>query len=140
MHSCTKAFNHYPKNKLVADSFAIVMGSVHCEPLLFNNASEWDRSTMGEWNYVKNRDGINKVLRKRVQENGKFENVYTLAMRGIHDAVMAGNLSLEEQARVLEKAFDDQRNILESEISKPANQIPQAFTPYTITEWFCRMT
>lgn len=130
MHSCTKAFNHYPKNKLVADSFAIVMGSVHCEPLLFNNASEWDRKTMGEWNYVKNRDGINKVLRKRVQENGKFENVYTLAMRGIHDAVMAGNLSLEEQARVLERAFDDQRNILESEISKPANQIPQAFTPY----------
>ena len=99
MHSCTKAFNHYPKNKLVADSFAIVMGSVHCEPLLFNNASEWDRSTMGEWNYVKNRDGINKVLRKRVQENGKFENVYTLAMRGIHDAVMAGNLPLEEQVR-----------------------------------------
>lgn len=130
MHSCTKAFNHYPKNKLVADSFAIVMGSVHCEPLLFNNASEWDRKTMGEWNYVKNRDGINKVLRKRVQENGKFENVYTLAMRGIHDAVMAGNLSLEEQARVLERAFDDQRNILASEISKPANQIPQAFTPY----------
>ena len=85
---------------------------------------------MGEWNYVKNRDGINKVLRKRVQENGKFENVYTLAMRGIHDAVMAGNLSLEEQARVLERAFDDQRNILASEISKPANQIPQAFTPY----------
>ena len=34
---------------------------------------------MGEWNYVTNRDGINKVLRKRVQDNGKFENVYTLA-------------------------------------------------------------
>ena len=130
MHSCTKAFNHYPDNKLVADSFAIVMGSVHCEPLLFNNASEWDRKTMGEWNYVTNRDGINKVLRKRVNENGKFENVYTLAMRGIHDAVMAGNLTLEEQARVLEKAFDDQREILSSEINKPADQIPQAFTPY----------
>lgn len=90
---------------------------------------------MGQKNHgrvelCKNRDGINKVLRKRVQENGKFENVYTLAMRGIHDAVMAGNLSLEEQARVLERAFDDQRNILASEISKPANQIPQAFTPY----------
>jgi len=27
-------------------------------------------------------------------------------MRGIHDAVMAGNLTLEQQARVLEKAFD----------------------------------
>lgn len=130
MHSCTKAFNHYPDNKLVADSFAIVMGSVHCEPLLFNNASEWDRKTMGDWNYVTNRDGINKVLRKRVNENGPFENVYTLAMRGIHDAVMAGNLTLEEQARVLEKAFDDQRNILSTELNRPADQIPQAFTPY----------
>lgn len=130
MHSCTKAFNHYPDNKLVADSFGIVMGSVHCEPLLFNNASEWDRRTMGEWNYVTNRDGINKVLRKRVHENGRFENVYTLAMRGIHDAVMAGNLTLEQQARVLEKAFNDQREILSSEIGKPADCIPQAFTPY----------
>lgn len=130
MHSCTKAFNHYPDNKLVADSFGIVMGSVHCEPLLFNNASEWDRKTMGEWNYVTNRDGINKVLRKRVHENGAFENVYTLAMRGIHDAVMAGNLTLEQQARVLEKAFADQREILSSETGRLAREIPQVFTPY----------
>ena len=130
MHSCTKAFNYYPDNKLVADSFAIVMGSVHCEPLLFNNASEWDRKTMGEWNYVTNKEGINKVLRQRVHENGKYENVYTLAMRGIHDAVMAGNLSLEEQAKVLEKAFADQRQILSSEIGKSVEDIPQVFTPY----------
>lgn len=130
MHSCTGAFNKYPNNKLVADSFAIVMGSVHCEPLLFNNATEWDKKTMGDWNYVTNRDGINKVLRKRVHENGVFENVYTLAMRGIHDAVMAGNLTLEEQAHVLEKAFDDQRQLLKEEIKMPAESIPQAFTPY----------
>lgn len=130
MHSCTEAFNHYPGNKLVADSFGIVMGSVHCEPLLFNNASEWDKKTMGEWNYVTNRDGINKVLRKRVHENGAFENVYTLAMRGIHDAVMAGNLTLEQQARVLEKAFADQREILSSETGRLAEEIPQVFTPY----------
>ena len=49
---------------------------------------------------------------------------------GIHDAVMAGNLTLEQQARVLEKAFDDQREILSSELNKPADQIPQVFTPY----------
>ena len=130
MHSCTKAFNHYPDNKLVADSLAIVMGSVHCEPLLFNNASEWNRKTMGEWNYTTNKDGINKVLRRRVEENGVYENVYSLAMRGIHDAVMAGNLTLGQQARVLEKAFDDQRQILSEVLGKPADRIPQAFTPY----------
>ena len=54
------AFNKIPENKLVADSFAIVMGSVHCEPLLFNNASEWDKKTMGEWNYVTNKKTLNK--------------------------------------------------------------------------------
>jgi len=130
MHGCTKAFNYYPDNKLVADTFGIVMGSIHCEPLLFNNASEWDRKTMGEWNYVTNKEGINKQLKKRVQENGRFENVYTLAMRGVHDAVMAGNLRLEQQARVLENAFDDQRQILVDEIGKPAEEIPQVFYPY----------
>lgn len=130
MHSCTKAFNYYPDNKLVADSFAIVMGSIHCEPLLFNNASEWDRKTMGDWNYVTNRGGINKVLCKRVKENAAFENVYTLAMRGIHDAVMAGNLTVEEQAKVLKKAFDDQREIIRKELKKPIEGIPQVFYPY----------
>lgn len=130
MHSCSGAFNKYPENKLVADSFAIVMGSIHCEPLLFNNAAEWNSKTMGEWNYVTNKEGINKVLKKRVEENGKYENVYTLAMRGIHDAVMAGNLTLEDQARVLEKAFADQRGILSSTINKPAEDIPQVFYPY----------
>ena len=55
MHEASTAFNKIPENKLVADSFAIVMGSTHCEPLLFNNASEWDKKTMGEWDYVNNK-------------------------------------------------------------------------------------
>jgi hypothetical protein len=130
MHSCTKAFNYYADNKLVADSFGIVMGSIHCEPLLFNNASEWDRQTMGDWNYVTNRDGINRVLRNRVRSNGSFENVYTLAMRGIHDAVMAGGLGLDGQARVLEQAFDDQRRILANELGQVVEEVPQVFYPY----------
>ncbi|WP_277510998.1 glycosyl hydrolase 115 family protein [Ereboglobus sp. PH5-5] len=130
MHSCTGAFNKYPDNKVVADSYAIVMGSVHCEPLLYNNASEWDRKTMGVWNYATNKENINKVLRRRVNENGRYENVYTLAMRGIHDSVMAGNLTLAQQARLLEKVFDDQRGILSSTLGRPASEIPQAFTPY----------
>ena len=105
MHSCTKAFNYYPDNKLVADSLAIVMGSVHCEPLLFNNASEWDRKTMGEWNYVTNKEGINKVLRKRVEENGAYENVYTLALRGLHDRAMAGSEDLNARKATMQEAL-----------------------------------
>lgn len=66
----------------VADSFAIVMGSSHCEPLLFNTASEWKRDKMGEWDYINNKDGVNKVLKLRVDECAPFENVYTLACVG----------------------------------------------------------
>lgn len=130
MHSITGAFNKYPANKLVADSFGIVMGSIHAEPLLFNNASEWDKKTMGEWNYVKNKDGINKVLTQRVQENGMFENVYTLALRGIHDAVMEGDLNMQERVEVLGRALKDQRDILKKVLKKPVEEVPQIFYPY----------
>ena len=130
MHSCTKAFNHYPDNKLVADSLAIVMGSVHCEPLLFNNASEWDRKTMGDWNYVTNKKGINKVLRKRVEENGAYENVYTLALRGLHDRAMAGSEDLDARKATMQEALLAQRHILADVLGRPAEEIPQVFTPY----------
>lgn len=37
---------------------------------------------MGEWDYINNKDGVNKVLKSRVDECAPFENVYTLALRG----------------------------------------------------------
>ena len=130
MHEASTAFNKIPENKMVADSFAIVMGSVHCEPLLFNNASEWDRKTMGEWDYVKNKEGINSVLRRRVRENAAYENVYTLALRGLHDRAMTGSSDMKERVRQLEGALHDQRQLLVDELGKPGEEIPQAFTPY----------
>ena len=89
MHPGSGAFNKYPENKIVADNYAIVMTSAHCEPLLFNNVTEWDKKTMGDWNYMTNKGMINKVLDKRISENGPYENFYTLAMRGIHDSGLA---------------------------------------------------
>lgn len=130
MHEASTAFNKIPENKLVADSFAIAMGSVHCEPLLFNNASEWDKKTMGEWDYVNNKETLNKVLKQRVTENSPYENVYTLALRGLHDKAMGGSNDMKERVKMLGKALMDQRQLLEDVIKKPANEIPQAFTPY----------
>ena len=130
MHGCTAAFNQIPGNKLVADSFAIIMGSTHCEPLLFNNASEWDTKTMGEWNYQTNKQNIYNVLDKRVKENSKYENVYTIAMRGLHDTAMIGALTMKEKIQTLENAVADQREILSNNISKDIEEIPQIFIPY----------
>lgn len=130
MHPVSTSFNQIPENKLVADTFAIVMGSTHCEPLLLNTASEWDTKTMGPWNYDKNKEGINRVLTQRVRENSPYENVYTLALRGLHDGAMSTTLPMHEKVRMLQQALLDQRRILAENIDRPVETVSQAFTPY----------
>ena len=130
MHPVSTPFNRIPENKMVADTFAIVMGTTHCEPLLLNTAGEWDRETMGPWDYDRNKAGINRVLAQRVRENSPYENVYTLALRGLHDAAMAVGTPMREKVRMLQSALLDQRDILARETGRPIETVPQAFTPY----------
>jgi hypothetical protein len=130
MHEVTGAFNKYPENRLVADSFGIIMGSSHCEPLLYNNASEWDKNTMGDWNYKTNKKSILDQLEKRVQTNYPYENIYTLGLRGLHDAGMIGNLTQKERVTTLENAINDQQSLLSKYISTPIESIPQILVPY----------
>lgn len=129
MHPGSGAFNKYPENKIVADSYGIVMTSSHCEPLLFNNVTEWFKETMGEWNYITNKEGINKILDKRVAENATYENYYTLAMRGIHDAGLIG-VPKEREVSLVEEVLNDQRAILAKYINTNVDSIPQLFVPY----------
>lgn len=131
MHPVSTAFYQIPENKLVADTFAIVMGSSHCEPLLLNTASEWHGKTMGPWDYNKNKNKIDEVLGNRVKESGAFENVYTLALRGLHDSEMeGGDVPMREKVKKLENALKGQRNLIAQYIDKPIETVPQAFTPY----------
>jgi hypothetical protein len=90
MHQGTRAFNFYPQNKELADAYGIVMGSSHCEQMLRDNVDEWKPEIHGEYDYVKNRDGVLRYWEQRVRENGPFESVFTLGMRGIHDSGMPG--------------------------------------------------
>lgn len=129
MHPKTIAFNLIPENKVIADKYAIIITSSHCEPLLYNNTTEWDKKVNGEWNYLKNKESINRVLDKRVLEVAPYENVYVLAMRGIHDGGMIG-VPDEQKVAVTERAMQDQRDILAKHIDKPIEEIPQIFVPY----------
>lgn len=130
MHDASMAFHRIPENRLVADSFAIVMGSSHCEPLLFNTASEWKKDKMGEWDYINNKEGVDKVLKSRLEECAPFENVYTLALRGLHDKAMNASNDMGERKEMLQEALMAQRQMLVDIIGKSAEEIPQAFTPY----------
>ena len=111
MHACTKAFNLYPQNKVVADDYAIVMGSSHAEPMLRNNVTEWT-APHEQYNYVTNREGVRKYWEDRVKENGRYENIYTLGMRGIHDSNMQGPKTDAERIATLEQVFADQREMI----------------------------
>ena len=129
MHPSSAAFNKYPENKLVADSFGIVMSSSHCEPLLFNNVTEWHKKTMGEWNYQTNSKGIYRELGKRVAQSSPYENVYTIAVRGLHDTGMHG-IPPEREVGLTEEGISGQRSILSRYIKRPIDSIPQIYVPY----------
>jgi len=130
MHPCTKAFNLYPENKRVADAYAIVMGSSHCEQMLRNNVSEYDKDRLGPWDYDKNETNILAYWKQRLVENGSFENIYTIGMRGIHDSGMPGGGTTAEKVARLQRVIDDQRKLIAATINPDAAQVPQIFCPY----------
>ncbi|HSY17949.1 MAG TPA: glycosyl hydrolase 115 family protein [Candidatus Acidoferrales bacterium] len=130
MHPGTRAFNFYPEDKDLADEYAIVMGSSHCEQMLRNNVDEWDEKKFGEYNYVSNRDGVLKYWEQRVRENGKYDSIYTVGMRGIHDGAMPGGGTEREKAARLHSIIADQRAMLAQDMNTNVAQVPQIFCPY----------
>jgi len=130
MHPSTKAFFFYPGNKQVASDYQIVIGSSHAEPMLRNNVSEWDKKTMGDFNYVTNNNQVNAYWEGRVKESSNNDAIYTLGMRGVHDSGIEGVKSIKETVPLLEHIFDKQREMLTKYINKDITKVPQAFTAY----------
>jgi hypothetical protein len=130
MHECSPAFNADPRNKQVADDYAIVMGSSHCEQMLCNNVTEWPRDSHDKWNPVTNLPGIVDYWEKRVTQNAKFESVWTVGMRGIHDGGMPGGGTISEKRERLEHIISLQRELLAKHVNADVAQVPQIFCPY----------
>jgi hypothetical protein len=130
MHPSTRPFNFYPENKVVADRYAIVMGSSHAEPMLRNNVGEWPRDQAKKWNPVTNLPGILEYWEQRIRENGRYENVYTVGMRGIHDGSMPGGGTVAEKRERLEKIIGLQRELLAKHVNPDPSRVPQIFVPY----------
>ena len=129
MHGCTKAFNLYADNKQVADDYGIVMGSSHAEPMLRNNVTEW-REKQEDYDYTRNAVGVRRYWEQRVEQNGKFESIYTIGMRGIHDSPIQGPKTQPERIKVLEQIFTDQRGLLAKHVREDVSTVPQIFCPY----------
>lgn len=129
MHACSTPFNAIPENAKLADNYAIVMGSSHAEPMLRNNVGEWT-APHEEYDYLHHRNQVHAYWEERVRENGQYENLYTLGMRGIHDSGMQGPKSDPERIQVLEQVFADQRALLQAHVNPTVEQVPQIFCAY----------
>jgi hypothetical protein len=125
-----KVFNEVPANYDLAKDYAIVRGSSHVEMLLRNNSHEWDPKTMGPYNWLTNRARMIEYWKEAVEKFGKYDNIYTVGLRGADDFPMEGVDTPEKMADVLTDVIAEQRKILSEVLHKPADQIPQVFTPY----------
>ncbi len=130
MHPGTTAFFRIPGAKATADSFGIVIGSSHCEPLLRNNVDEWDANVRGRFNYRTNRQAVTDYWTERLIEvSASSNNMFTIGMRGIHDSSMEGYNTEQEKFDALQQVIDDQQRLLRQYIGDPERQT-QVFVPY----------
>jgi hypothetical protein len=131
MHPGTRAFNSFPENAALANDYGIVMGSSHCEIMLRNNEEEWKAvGTYGVFDYGKNRQTMVDYWEERVKQNGKYENTYTLGLRGIHDYAMAGAETIDKQLAFTQDALSDQRKLLQKHVCQHLEKVPQVLCTY----------
>ena len=132
MHPGTQAFFRNPANQQMARQYHIFVGSSHAEPMLRNNVDEWDKNTMGDYNYVNNRQQVKKYWEQRVEQldNQLDLPLFTIGMRGIHDSKMLGAKSQQDSLAILAQVLNDQRNMLTQHFKQDAKTIPQMFIPY----------
>ncbi|MGN0106621.1 MAG: glycosyl hydrolase 115 family protein, partial [Hominilimicola sp.] len=82
-------------------------------------------------NTVDNKEFLEAYWRESVKENGGYDNIYTLGMRGVHDGSFQTNM---DYATALNEIVAVQRKILKEEIcdktGRDISEIPQVFIPY----------
>ncbi|QEC42591.1 glycosyl hydrolase 115 family protein [Pseudobacter ginsenosidimutans] len=137
MYYGTTAFYNTPANPKLANDYAIVIGSSHCEQMLRNNLFEWSvnfekeyNEKRGPWRYDLNKDQIHRYWEDRVAQSRNYESTYMIGMRGVGDSEMPGPASREEKIKLWNSIVKDQRAMLEKYIQQPASQVPQTFCPY----------
>jgi hypothetical protein len=130
MHACSTEFGSVPENVALADKFAIVAGSSHCEPMLCNNV-HWNEKIKGRWNYSLNRDTIHSYWEENVKARSSEEAVWTLGIRGIHDAAMEKPpTQLHDRIELVDNVIKDQRTLLDEYVTKKWGPVAQCFVPY----------
>lgn len=136
MHDTTKAFWYYKENPVVADKYAIVIGSTHCDMMLRSNTFEWQENfeheygrKPGEYRYDSNKAEVTKYWDDRVNAAKNYESMYTVGMRGVRDGGISGPATKEGKIALMDTIIVDQRKIFKKYFGSETNAL-QIFCPY----------
>ena len=119
-----------PENSKTADDMGIIMGTSHHEPMARNH-QEWARNPKaygGVWDYNKNEKEWDRFCREGIERAKNTEDLITMGMRGDGDASLAG--SDEDNIKMMERLFANQRQIIKEVTGKPAEKRPQVWALY----------
>lgn len=133
MHNCSTAFAAIPENSVLANNYAIVMGSSHVEPMLANPVSFLngkDARKNGPWNFVTNSKNILKFWTHSVETRGKYEAIWTVGMRGPYDSPLEGVHTLAQERSLVQKIFGIQRALLKRYVTRRWGPAAQCYVPY----------
>jgi hypothetical protein len=112
-------------NPVVADQYAIVMGTSHHEPLVRAH-DEWRRYGEGKWNYDSNEVALRSFWKRGIERMSTRENIVTIGMRGDGDEPMTEGTAIA----LLERIVKDQRGIIQEVTQRPASETPQLWALY----------
>ena len=128
-----------PENSKTAHEMGIIMGTSHHEPMARNH-QEWvrKRSEYGAWDYASNQQVIDRFFREGMERAADTEDLITIGMRGDGDTPMGGKEGEddkyvprdEENMRLMEKIFRNQRRIIKEVTGKAPEKRPQVWAIY----------
>lgn len=117
-----------PMNSPLADEMGIIIGTSHHEPMARNHQEyARNRKLYGEWNYQRNKEGVERFFREGIKRMNGKEEVITIAMRGDGDAPMGP----DTDTHLLEEIVKGQRKIIADVTGKPACKTPQLWALYS---------
>lgn len=128
-----------PQNSKTANDMGIIMGTSHHEPMARNH-QEWarKRKEYGVWDYATNQKVIDRFFREGIERAMDTEDLITIGMRGDGDAPMGGKEGKDheyvsrdqENMRLMEKIFKNQRKIIKDVTGQAPEKRPQVWAIY----------
>jgi hypothetical protein len=112
------------KNQPLADTYGIVMGTSHTEPLM-RSTKEQTKYVSGSWDWTTNKANIIKFLTDGAKRAQPYESLYTMGMRGSGDTA-----SSSLNAASLADVVSEQQKILTSVVDANISNIPQMWCLY----------